>query len=201
VVYGQGFVSIGKGIYNIFVLQFVILLQIHKGDITMGEKFNFDFFQVPHVGVADTENIRTDVKVPIRRRKDMKVSNFGSLNIGPRMSEDYTRTYLGFQSKDELADWSRIVPQWQFAERNENPYVLGSTIKYVRDDQFIRLTMSKESGAYFDVPKFDVMDSNSVTAEGIAATTNSKIKNWPSEGWRSLGGKYDFLPYSGGALK
>lgn len=167
----------------------------------MAEKFNFDFFQVPHVGVNDTENLRTDVKVTIRRRKDMKMSNFGSLNVGPRMTSDYTRTYLGFQSKDELSDWSRIVPQWQFAERDQNPHVLGCSIKYVRDDQFIRLTMSKESGAYFDVPKFDVMDPKSVSPDGMVATSNAKIKNWPSEGWRSFGGKYDFLPYSGGTLK
>ena len=80
---------------------------------------------------------------------------------------------------------------------NHNPYLWGSTVKLTRDDQFVRMTMSKESGAEFDPPKFDVMDTKERTAEGMAATSNTAIKNWPSEGWRSFGGKYDFLPYQG----
>jgi len=129
------------------------------------------------------------------------MSNFGSLNVGLRNSDDYTKTVLSFKAKDESFDWSAVVPPWQFAERNENPHVAGSSVKFVRDDQFIRMGMSKDSGASIDVPKFDVMDTNQSTAEGINLSTNANLKNWPAEGWRSFGGKYDFLPYSGGTLK
>jgi hypothetical protein len=82
----------------------------------------------------------------------------------------------------------------------------GSTVKYTRDDQFIRMGMSRNTGTTaaateIDQPMFDVMDEKERTAAGINATTNKTIKNWPSEGWRSFGGKYDFMPYSGGHLK
>lgn len=170
----------------------------------MAETFNFDFYQIPHTGVEEPDldaATRTDSKVPIRRQVDMKMSYFGSNKVGARLGDDYTRVTSAFKDKDELADWSRIKPEWQYAERNENPLLAGSTIKYVRDDQFIRMTMSKDNGAYIGKPAFDVMDSNEVTADGIAASSNAAIKNWPSEGWRSFGGKYDFLPYDGGILK
>jgi hypothetical protein len=51
--------------------------------------------------------------------------------------------------------------------------------------------------ASIDKPKFDVMDTDEVTAEGIMADGESVYKNYPSEGWRSFGGKYDYLPYTG----
>jgi len=167
----------------------------------MAEKFYFDFFQIPATGVEDVDSARSDVNTPIRRSLNMVMSNFGSLNVGLRNSVDYTKTVLTFKAKDESFDWSAVVPSWQFAERNENPYVAGSSVKFVRDDQFIRMGMSKDSGASIDVPKFDVMDTNQSTAEGINLSTNTNLKNWPAEGWRSFGGKYDFLPYSGGTLK
>jgi len=162
----------------------------------MAEKFYFDFFQIPATGIEDTEPVRTDVNAPIRRSLNMVMSNFGSLNVGLRNSNDYTKTVLTFKEKDESFDWSAVVPAWQFAERNENPHVAGSSVKFVRDDQFIRMGMSKDSGASIDVPKFDVTDSKQTTAEGISLDANAALKNWPSEGWRSFGGKYDF-PYSG----
>lgn len=167
----------------------------------MAEKFYFDFFQIPATGVEDAELVRSDVNTSFRRSLNMSISNFGALNVGSRNSSDYTKTNLYFKAKDESADWSAITPDWQFAERNENPNVAGSSVKFVRDDQFIRMGMSKDSGASIDAPKFDVMDTNLSTAEGINLTTNGALKNWPSEGWRSFGGKYDFLPYSGGILK
>lgn len=167
----------------------------------MAEKFYFDFFQIPATGVEDVDIVRTNANTSIRRSLSMAISNFGALNVGSRSSSDYTQTNLYFKAKDESADWSAITPDWQFAERNENPHVAGSTVKFVRDDQFVRMGMSKDSGAFVDVPKFDVMDTDQSTAAGINATTNAALKNWPSEGWRSFGGKYDFLPYSGGTLK
>ena len=170
----------------------------------MAEKFYFDFFQIPATGVEEPElvsQVRTDVNTTIKRSVDMVLSNFGALNVGLRNSSDYTKTELTFKAKDESSDWSKIVPAWQEADRNQNPLVLGSTVKYTRDDQFVRMTMNKDNGASIDLPKFDVSDTKQSSADGIMATTNYTLKNWPAEGWRSFGGKYDFLPYSGGTLK
>jgi len=184
----------------------------------MAETFlHFDFFQIPHTGVNEPDldsQTRTDVNTRIRRPMDMKISNFGAYTVGARMSDDYTRVNLGFKAKGESEDWAVITEDTgvgsNVAGRGvtviHNPLVWGSTVKYVRDDQFIRMTMSKEGGTssaatQIDPPDFDVMDEKEVTAAGLIATSNADIKNWPSEGWRSFGGKYDFLPYSGGTLK
>jgi hypothetical protein len=183
----------------------------------MAEKFYFDFFQIPHTGVVEPDlaaQTRSDVNIPIRRPADMKISNFGALAIGARLSSDYTRVNLGFKAKGESEDWNVITEDVGTGQNvglrgttvNHNPHVLGSSIKYVRDDQFIRMTMSKDTGSttaatQVDPPMFDVMDEKERSAAGILVTDNSTIKNWPSEGWRSFGGKYDFLPYMGGTLK
>ncbi|RKX64733.1 MAG: hypothetical protein DRP42_05935, partial [Tenericutes bacterium] len=98
----------------------------------------------------------------------------------------YTRTVAGFAAKDELMN--PIIPSFlQEAERDENPYVLGSSIKRIRDDKFTRMGMGSN-----DQPKFDVMDTNEVHSGMLAD------KNYPSEGWSSFGGKYDgYAPYDG----
>ena len=166
----------------------------------MSEKFYFDNFQISHTGVEEPDldaQTRTDSNVRIRRALDMKVSKFGSLSVGAVMGNDYTRVNLGFKAKDDSADINIIKPEWQFAEKNENPLIVGSSIKYTRDDQFIRMGMSKDSGIQVDQPTFDVMDTNVVTAEGMVAFSNAALKNWPTEGFRTFGGKYDFLPYQG----
>jgi len=167
----------------------------------MAEVFNFDFFQIPHTGVEEPDRdtqIRSDVNTPIRRALDSKISNFGALFVGQRSADDYTKTVLWFANKDNSSDVNAIRPEWQYAERNENPLVWGSTVKYVRDDQFSRLLMSTSAGAQVDPPKFDVMDAKERTAAGILATANAGIKNWPTEGWHSYGGKYDGSdPYMG----
>ena len=155
----------------------------------------FDFYQIPTVGVDEPDLVaaRTDVAVPIRRAVDEKICNFGALNVGGRSAADYTKTELTWKTKDELADWKNITNFWQEAERNENPYVLGSTIKRTRDDQFFRMSMSNNRGLQLEQPKWDVSDTNLVDAANMIAG-----KSWPSEGWRSFGGKYDFTPYVGG---
>ena len=179
---------------------------------------HFDFFQTPHTGVVQDEmedQVRTDSNTVIRRPLAMKLSNFGALMVGARMpaSQDYTRVNLGFKAKGESEDW---VVQTENAGIGSNvgtrgvtvihnPLLWGSTVKYTRDDQFIRMTMSKDTGTsslatQVDPPKFDVMDTKERSAEGIAETSNFNIKNWPSEGWRSFGGKYDFTPYTGGGI-
>lgn len=175
----------------------------------MTESFNFDFFQVPHTGVEEPEladQVRTDVSTTFRRPLRMKLSNFGALNVGRRMDVDYTRTELTFESKDDLADVNVITEDTGVGSNvrlfgvtvNHNPLLVGSTVKYTRDDQFIRMGMSKDTGTssattQVDAPGFDVMDTNVATAEGILATTNFDLKNWPTEGWYSFGKKHDFV--------
>jgi hypothetical protein len=179
----------------------------------MTEQFNFDFYQIPQTGVVepDLAAARAGVDVSIRRAVDMKMSNFGALNTGARLSSDYTRTNtMAFKAKGESEDWVVITADTGIGSNvasrsssvNHNPLIWGSTIKYVRDDQFIRMTMSNNSeGAQIDPPRFDVMDSKERSAEGINAL-GQPFKNWPTEGWRSLGGKYDFeTAYAGGILK
>jgi hypothetical protein len=179
----------------------------------MAETFSFDFFQIPQTGVVepDLATARTGVDVSIRRAIDMKMSNFGALNTGARLSSDYTRTNtMAFKAKGESEDWNVLTEDTGIGSNvaargmnvNHNPHIWGDSIKFVRDDQFIRMTMSNNNeGAQIDPPKFDVMDSKERTADGINAL-GQPFKNWPTEGWRSLGGKYDFeTAYAGGILK
>jgi hypothetical protein len=148
----------------------------------------------------------------------MKFSNFGALNVGNRMSDDYTRTQITFSTKDNLSNWKVITADdgtgrgvgLRSIPVDQNPYVWGSSVKRFRDDQFFRMTMehpATSSGllndasfaslypageaAYIDKPKADVMDTKEVHS-GM-----NQYKNYPTEGWRSFGGKNDFLPYVG----
>jgi len=185
-------------------------------------------WQIPHTGVVEPNLItvsgvsdgqtrdRTDI--PIRRALDMRMSNFGALAIGARMTSDYTRTVLDFETKDALSDWRMITtddgPGRLLGMRgttvDHNPYLVGSTVKKYRDDQFFRMDMEHPvtssgllndaslaslypAGAAADIakPMFDVMDTD------LVQSGMEQYKNYPSEGWRSFGGKYDFLPYTG----
>jgi len=179
-------------------------------------------WQIPHVGVPEPDRdayTRTDEFTTIRRPADMKMSNFGALNVGNRMSIDYSRTELTFISKDNLADHNVITADdgapygdgLRGTTVEYNPNLWGSTVKKARDDQFFRMTMEHSqtsatllgdddfSSLYpastahsVDQPMFDVMDTDVAQADGM-----NQYKNYPTEGWRSFGGKYDFLPYVG----
>lgn len=168
----------------------------------MTETFNFDFFQIPQTGPAEVEQVKDAAGVVIRRPSDEKISMFGALTVGSRLSFDYTRVNtMTFKSKGESEDVSTLAADTGVGQNvslrssyvNHNPLVSGSTVKYVRDDQFLRMTMSKEDGSSIGTPKFDIMDTKVATAEGIIATSNAEIKNWPSEGWYSFGKKHDFV--------
>ena len=163
---------------------------------------NFDFYQIPQTGVVepDLSSARAGVNTPIRRSSDMKISNFGALNVGNRLGSDYTRTdSAAFAAKGNSEDWNVLTADTGIGSNvasrsssvNHNPLLWGNSIKYTRDEQFIRMTMSNNEGTQVDGPKFDVMDSRERTAEGIAALGLS-YNNWPYEGWRSFGGKNDF---------
>jgi len=163
----------------------------------------YDFYQIPHTGVSESDRdayTRTDVFTSIRRALDMKISNFGARNVGKRIAGDYTRTALTFISKDKLADLNVLTADDGAGGRSGlrgtnvdvNPYVVGSTVKKIRDDQFFRMDMDNNvTGNAVAKPKFDVMDTKEVSSGMVA------YKNYPSEGWRSFGGKYDFEPYTG----
>ena len=141
----------------------------------------YDFFQIPRSGVDDTTlGIGTQT-----RSADMKLSDFNAMYVGLRRGTDYTKTTTGFAEKEKLSNWAAIVPEWQFAERNENPYLEGSTVKRVRDDQFIRLGMAKDSGAFFSVPRADHSDTKQAEADVEVYM--------PVEGWRSFGVKTTLL--------
>ncbi len=185
-------------------------------------------WQIPHTGVVESNLLtisgvstgqpRSDVFTPIRRALDMKMSNFGALNIGPRMSNDYSRTELTYITKDNLSNWKVITTDdgpgrlvgMRGTNVDVNPYLIGSTVKKFRDDQFFRMDMEHPvtssgllnddslaslypAGAVADIakPMFDVMDTN------LVHSGMNQYKNYPSEGYRSFGGKYDFLPYIG----
>ena len=202
----------------------------------------FNFYQIDQTGESNPskpETVRTDVNTVIRRASDSKISVFGASSVGSRMASDYTRTNLYFKSKDELADHNVLNADTGIGVNvagravtiNHNPYVLGSTVKNMRDDQFFRMGMSGYTGKLdtvvsgvastsdansvarsINAPTYDVMDTNLVSADDMTSG-----KNWPSEGWRSFGGKYDFsytsyvnvsgtlvfendVPYAGGGV-
>ena len=144
----------------------------------MTEKFNFDFFQISATGPEEPDLTssgiaRSSAGIPIRRELDMKISDFGALNVDGRSATDYTKTVVTFEDKDELSDINVITEDTGIGQNvslnevtvNHNPHVWGDSIKFVKDDQFIRMTMSRETGStseatYVDTPKFDVMDTN-----------------------------------------
>lgn len=127
------------------------------------------------------------------RSPKMKMSNFGALNYGNRFGFDYTRTDFDFAQKSEMegADKMGMHSLTQDAELNDNPLVAGSTLKYTRDDQFVRTGMTRGGTHEADLPGHDVMDTD------VSHGPWTSGLNYPTEGWRSFGGKYDFEPYTG----
>jgi len=166
----------------------------------MANVYNYDFFQIPHTGVEepDLESARSDANATLRQPFKMRLSNFGALNVGKRKSYDYTGTVLDFKFKDEMSDIVTTKSGIRDADVTDevtvifNPYVEGSTVKFVRDDQFIRMLMSTSCGYDLALPKYDVMDTKEATASGIVTISGGLYLHWPSEGWHSFGGRYDF---------
>jgi len=168
----------------------------------------YGFFQIPHVGLNE-ENAPT-VGNPVQTRDlNMRMSNFGALWTGNRLSIDYTRVdTMAFADKGimEGAAEFGLHDLVQDAEEIKNPLVWGSTVKYTWNDEMFKMGMdtddsvlraggSKSKSYPVALPEFDVMDTNLAQPDNMAAQ-----RNYPTEGWRSFGGKYDFLPYSGGGF-
>ena len=143
------------------------------------------------------------------RNLDMRMSNFGDLRYGTRRSDDYTDINYGFEAKATMegADAFGIhdlrgTMRGYDAEFNPNPYLWGETVKLTRDEQFVRMGMSMGGKDYLmnrntpntqiDQPGFDVSDTQASRGPWVSG------KNYPTEGWRSFGGKYDYQrPYDG----
>ena len=151
----------------------------------MTETFNFDMFQISQTGVGgETKGNSVQTRDP-----DMKISNFEALKCGDRSDTDYTSVLNNFKAKDDIEN--PVIPTFvQESESDDNPLVWGSTVKYERDDQLTRMGNTTTIGSFIGMPKFDVSDTN-VSNMDVSENDND-IRNWPTEGWRSYGGKYDF---------
>jgi len=162
----------------------------------------YAFFQIPHTGV-----VSTTYGNPVQTRDlNMRMSNFGALWIADavgRSTVDYTKLKYGFEAKGAMEGAAEfgLHDLVQDAEMNDNPLVAGSTVRYTRNDEMFKMGMAtddtgdKEITYAVSFPKFDVMDTKVVKPDNMASN-----RNYPSEGWRSFGGKYDFLPYIGGGF-
>jgi len=107
---------------------------------------------------------------------------------GPRMSDDYTRTSLGFAFKGNIENPKKqpgigFGTDWDVY--NYNPFVWGYAVAHrrVNADPMFKITEKRGTVA---PPAKDVMDRKEVSASGM-----SQYKNYPSEGWSSFGKKYD----------
>jgi hypothetical protein len=173
----------------------------------------YGFFQISHTGVNFGVDSPTKGNPVQTRDLNMRMSNFGALWIADavgRSSVDYTKVKYGFEAKGEMEGAAEfgLHDLVQDAERIENPLVWDSTVKYTWNDEMFKMGMDTDagktlragadkSGSYpVRLPAFDTMDTKLVDAAGMTTAD----RNWPTEGWRSFGGKYDFLPYSGGGF-
>lgn len=95
-----------------------------------------------------------------------KLSQYGAYAEG-------TENAYGF--KDEIAN---PMPRDVDGGRVENPFQEGSTLKRVRDDKMVRMSMGDIS-----ILERDVSDRKTAEAD--------QDVYMPQEGWRSFGGKYD----------
>ena len=149
----------------------------------MADTYNFDFFQI-----AATGPTQSDVVTPggegsqMYREFGVKMSNFGALNYGVRNSNDYTTTNLTFKSAGELQN--PVVPSFaQDGEWDDNPFVWGSTVKRIRNDEFTVMTLGSRRAMEATQPKMDVSDTREADASGFGAAP----RIYPNEGWHYFG--------------
>lgn len=173
----------------------------------MGNEWSF--FQIEPHTIGD-DWAAGDYKNQLRS-VDMKMSNFGALRFGTRSSDDYTDVANSFKAKgimegsDAFGIHDLRGSGGYEAEKNMNPYVWDSSVKRIRDEQFTRMGMSMGGddalmgrdtpNHQVDEPMHDVMDTNA----SLGPWTSGK--NYPTEGWRSFGGKYDFERAYDGTLR
>ena len=141
-------------------------------------KYNSDFFQISHSGL-DCVAGETGQQ---GRCVTMRMSSFGALAYGAKSSVDYTRLLGTFKDKDELQN-PDIPDDVQAANRIENPYVWGSTVKRSWNDELVIYELGSRTGSFVK-PGFDVMDtklSKSTPKDGDMQL------NWPKEGFKYFG--------------
>lgn len=142
----------------------------------MVDVYNFDGYQVPHVGL--TEDLG-GVGDQANRAFASKMSNFGALRFGNRSATDYTMI-LNEESRVENPD----IPTWA-TENDKNPYLPGSTRKRLRDEEFTVMGIgNRRSNDATNQPGLDVSDTNAAVDDGSNAP-----KRFPNEGWRTFGGR------------
>ena len=161
-------------------------------------RYNFNNFQIPQSGISTTGPTGDQQT----RGADAKLSNFGALAYGVRNAVDYTMLTYGFKSKDELQnpDVPSFFPtgnagNWGGAVNN--PYVVGSTVKHIRNGEFNVMGLGSRNTEGVAFPKTDVMDTSLVWNTTMSGLTASGIAlNFPSEGWSTFGGRtggpYDY---------
>lgn len=144
-----------------------------------------DFFQL------DPGSIGSDW-VGGEQAKEMRppnavISNYEALKYGAARSDDYTRVVFDNAHEENPQGAVGVGFGTDRGWYDYNPYVWGSTVLKTLDDQFTRMGMDTSDGFSISVIGEDVSDRKEVNASGMVSG-----KNYPSEGWRSFGGKYDF---------
>jgi len=142
-------------------------------------KYNFSYFQIKPVGVG-CEGALGDQQT---RCLDGKMSNFGALSYGIRNAADYTKVLSNFKSKIE----NPTIPSFlQEAEYNKNPYVWGSTVKRMWNDELRIMTLGSRYMNGAEQPKKDVSDTK---LSSTTPTDNGVVLNYPAEGYKPFGGR------------
>lgn len=135
----------------------------------------YDFFQFNPGSVGD--DWEGGDRAPQMRPIDSRISNYNAMYIGDRRSDDYTRTVyqweFGQNKKPERGVGFGVDAGWY----EHNPYVWGSTVKKLLDDQGFKMGMSHDTGVDLDAPNRDVSDKNELDASGMVS-----FKNYPTEG-------------------
>jgi hypothetical protein len=139
-----------------------------------------DFFQ-PDPGEIGS-NWKGGSQARQMRAPNAVISNFNALNFGVANSDDYTKTKSIFSCEQNTAPVVGVGYGTDFGYYDYNPYVIGSTVQRMLDDK-----LSKMGFGDIDLFNKGFSDEKEADADGMISG-----KNYPSEGWRSFGGKYDF---------
>ena len=145
----------------------------------------FDFFQVDPGSIGSDwvgGNQAREMRPP-----NARISNYEALKYGAARSDDYTRVVFDNAHEENAQGAVGVGFGTDRGWYNYNPFVWNSSILRTLDDQFTRMGMDTSDGFAISVLHDDVSDKDEVEASGM-----SSGKNYPSEGWRSFGGKYDF---------
>jgi len=139
-------------------------------------KYNFDMFQVPQDGV---NGAWSQAEAQQSRRFDSRISNFGALKTGTRSSTDYTMIVNGFSD----AVQNPRIPE---SIKDENPFVAGSAVKRIRNDEMMIMLLGSRSSINASLPNKDVMATN---LTGTPSKDGTVPLNYPDEGYTPFGGR------------